>query len=612
MQDKIQKNVKTTYLLLVSAYILIAVTQLTNIIIALTVGNSAGTFFEFINASTDRTVTYMLSIAITFYIIAKLRKTTPTILVCTFFLISYFTYAPLVDLFWIVFSLVVLTWFLTLPQPFSDTNRKKAVSQVAVYLILFLAAIEVLALICWFSFPFDPKLSQDGICKYFVELETKTFILTGSLAPILAVLVLFSWITKPVIPRINLLNRLLSIVTQNGNIEKTVHPHKKYLTLTIVACALIVSFLVVLYPFSPELNANMNPVGVDFESYQDWLTKTVGNNFFQAATTFFFERTDRPLSLIFIYIIKSVTGLLASTVVQYFPLILAPALVLSVYFFVHETKNANTSLFAAFLAASSFHIIVELYGFFLSNWMAVIELYLFMGVYFGALNKKSVPHMAAACLFSVMILFTHSWTWGMVVGVLFLYMLLTAMKHRKNLTTNKFELLSITALILVNLSVCFARNAVLGVPLTNFEAVTIAQKTVSVPAVASFGNDLFYTFFNTHYGFFVNPMILALSAIGAVITVLGDKSENRYLTAWLMGSSIFLFLAAGWTIKSRILLSLPFPFFAAIGLVALTKLVDRLFDQNKTALIKNMTITYVILMGLNYAFRCAFEMSQLV
>jgi hypothetical protein len=504
----------------------------------------------------------------------------------------------------------LLTWFLTAPQPFHDLTRKEAVSQVAVYVILFLVIVEVLSLLCWFSFPFDPKLSQSGISRYFVELETKTFILTGSLAPILAVLVLFSWITKPVIPCIGVLNRFLSVVNQN-NKEKTFHQTKKYLMPVLVVCAVFVSFLVMLYPFSPQLNVNMNPIGVDYTAYQDWLTKTEGHNVFQASATFFLEHTDRPLSLLFIYIIQSVTGLPASVVVQYFPLFLAPLLVLAVYFFVHQTKNGDATVFAAFLVSSSFHIIVGLYGFFLSNWMAIIESYLFMGFYFGALNKKSVPRMVAACLLLVMMLFTHSWTWGMSIGVLFLYLLFTAIKQRKDLPANRFELLSIATLIMVNVCVFFARNAVLGVSLTNFETITVMQETVSGSAVATFASDLSYVFFNTHYGFFVNPLLLVLSVLGTVVIVLGEKPENRYLTAWLMGSSIFFVLTAGWTVKSRILLCLPFPFFAAVGLVALTKLVDRLFDQNKTLYIKKLTVALVILMCLNYAFRCAFEMSQL-
>jgi hypothetical protein len=106
-------------------------------------------------------------------------------------------------------------------------------------------------------------------------------------------------------------------------------------------------------------------------------------------------------------------------------------------------------------------------------------------------------------------------------------------------------------------------------------------------------------------------MILALAALGGVATIRDNKRENRYLTAWLLGSSIFFVLASGWIIKSRVLLTLPFPFFAAVGLLTVTNVIDKIFEQTERPQIKNLTITFVVLVGLNYAFRCAFEMSQI-
>lgn len=410
VSPKMQKITDNIYLLLVALYFLLATAQLINILVNLTVGSDAGIFFEFINTPTDRIIVYALNFVTTFYITVKLRKALPVFLVFAYCLAGYFIFMQTVDMLIILTSFVALVWFLTSPKPFSTMRRKKAISLVVVYLLLILAILEVSALICWFIFPFAPKLAQMGVSKFLVDLESKMFLLAGSLAPVFTLLFLFSGITKPFFPRYNILTRLRKLFTQKNNHPKTVY-RKKGFTLLLIACPIILSFLVALYPFAPELNGNMNPIGVDAPHYEEWLTTSANEDFFSAITGFFSEHPDRPLSLFFMYIVKCASGLPASTVVQFSPLVLAPALVCAVYFFMHETKAlSHASLLAAFLAVFSFHITVVMYGFLLSNWMALIELYLFMGFYFSAMNKKSYFRMAIALLFSISLLFTHSWT----------------------------------------------------------------------------------------------------------------------------------------------------------------------------------------------------------
>ena len=611
VSPKMQKIATNFYLFLVALYFLLASAQLINILVNLTAGSDIGIFFEFINASIDRIIVYALNFVTMLYITVKLRKILPVLLFCAYVLASYFIFMQIVDMFTILLSFVALTWFLTSPKPFSTMPRKKAISLVVVYLILILVIIEVSALICWFIFPFAPNLSQEGTCRYLVQLETKMFVLTGSLAPVFTILFLFSWTTKPFFPRCNILRRLRTLFTQSNNGSKSVYV-KRAFPLLLLACPIILSFLVTLYPFLPGLNANMNPIGVDVQYYEEWLTKTANKDFFSGITILFFEHPDRPLSLFAIYLVKCASGLTASTVIQFSPLILAPALVSAIYFFVHETKTlTHASLLAAFLAVSSFQITVEMYALSLANWIALIELYLFMGFYFSSLRKKSYSRMAVALLLSITLLFTHSGAWGISIGVLLAYLLLTIIHHRKNLTAIRFETRFLIFLILVNVSVCIVRNYVVGLPAGHFETLIVAQNTVSIGALESFGYDLFYTFFHTMYGFFVNPMALLLAVLGGFIIVSDDTPVNRYLTAWLLGSCIFFVLGSGWGMKSRILFNIPLPVFEALGLVCILNMVKKIFEPDKTSLINLLTISFILLAGLNYAFRCAFEMSQL-
>ena len=604
-----QKTMNNFCLFLVALYFLLASAQLINILVNLTAGSDVGVFFEFINSSIDRIIVYVLNFMTMFHITVKLRKILPVFLVFVYILAGYFAFMQTVDMFAILISFVALVWFLTSPKPFSTMQRKKAISLLVVYLLLILVIIEVSALICWSIFPFAPKLGQMGACKYLVDLETKMFLLTASLAPVFTLFFLFSWITKPFFPRCNILRRLRTLLTQSSNRPENVYM-KKVFPVILLACPIILSFLVTLYPFAPGLNADMNPIGVDVKYYEEWLAKTANEDFFSGIVVLFFEHPDRPLSLFAIHLTKCASGLTASTVIQFSPLILAPALVSAVYFFVRKTWS-HASLLAAFLAVFSFQITVQTYALSLANWIALIELYLFMGFYFSSLKKKSYSRMAIALLLSITLLFTHSGTWGMSIGVLATYQLLTIIHHRKNLTTIRSETRFLIILILINVSVCIARNYVVGLPAGHFETLQVAQNAVSIGALESFGYDLFYTLFHTYYGLFVNSMALLLAVLGSFIIVSNDTPVNHYLTAWLLSSCIFFVFGSGWGIKSRILYNIPLPVLEAVGLVGITHMVKKIFDPDKTSLINHLTISFILLVGLNYAFRFAFEMAQL-
>jgi hypothetical protein len=271
--------------------------------------------------------------------------------------------------------------------------------------------------------------------------------------------------------------------------------------------------------------------------------------------------------------------------------------------------SACTALFAMFLSVASFHISVGMFGFFLSNWMALIELYLFMGLYFSSLRKKSWLRTAAALLLSVSMLFTHSWTWGMAIGALIVYLLFMVVSKRKRIGENRLEVQTLIILILINVFVGIARNYTLGLSAGDFETVKAAQSTVSIGALATFWDSLVYTFMQTMEGFFVNPTALFLAVLGGFIMASDDRPASRYLTSWLIVSSIFFVLSSGYTMKSRILFDIPFPVFESLGLLGISRLT-RAVEPSTAQSMKLAMILFVLLGALNYAFRCAFVISQ--
>ena len=608
---KIRKITTNLYLFLVALYFLSASAQLINVLINLTVGTNIGPYFVFVNTRIDRLIVYALNFMTMLYITVKSRKIPPILLFLTYVFASYFVFLQIVDMLMIIVSFAALVWLLTSHEPFSIMKRRKTVSLVAIYLILILVIVEISALGCWLVFPFFQKLSEEGTCKYLVDLETKMFLLIGCLTPVFTVLFLFSWVANPFFSGCSILRRLLNLFTQSDHDSNNVYLKKPF-PLLLLICSIVLSFLVTFYPYMLGSNADMHPLGVDAPFYEEWLMRSANKDFFSVLTNSFFEQPDRPLSLLILYLAKCPSSLAASTIVQFFPTILGPFLVLAVYFFMRETNNpSHISSLAAFLSVSSFHVLIGMYAFFLSNWMALIELYLFMGFYFGSMRKKSYLRMIAALLLSLSLLFTHSWTWGMTIGILFTYLLFKMISERKKRSEFGFEARFLITLILVNILACIIRNYALSWSSGDFETLKMAQNTVSVGALGSFWNDLLYTFLHTMYGFFVNPIALLLAVLGGFIMVFRDKPVDRYLTSWLVASSVFFVLSSGWVIKSRILFNIPLPVFVSLGLAGITNVIQKVSDPNKTALITLLMIILVLAVSLNYAFRCAFAMSQL-
>jgi len=596
------------YLFSVAFYILFASVHLFNILFYFTVAENAGPYFQIINATLDRIAVYCLSFAVIPYILKKLRNKLLFLVFLVYMSVSFFISMFMVDFIVILISFLMLVWFFTSPRPLYGMGRETGISRLLAYIALIIASLEFSVLICWFIFSFFPELSQEGALKYLVDLETKVFLLTGCLAPFLAVTLFFSWTVKPFFLRCSFLSRLFSLF---GEKDENMQINRQLFSI-ILFCAIAFSFVVAFYPYMPSLNVDSHLVGVDAQFYREWL-ETHGNEILlHVITLSFTKHPDRPLSMLFLYLAKHTSGVDALATIKLFPLILTPAVTLAVYFFVQQAGYSRLiCLLASFLSFSSFYFSVIMYGFLLANWIALVELYLFMGFYFSSIREKSILKMAIAVLLSISLLFTHSWTWGMSLGALFTYLLLTLILERKSLTHYQLQLKFLAVTVLVNLIVGILRNYALGWWITDFETLRYAQSATSTCALQNFWDDLLYTFFHTMYGFFVNPVALFLAVLGAFIATFNKRQTNRYLISWLIASCVFFVLGSGWVIKGRILLNLPLPVFEALGLKGISNLIQKFFKENGR-LPNASIILLVLLVNLNYVFRCSFVMSQII
>jgi hypothetical protein len=140
---------------------------------------------------------------------------------------------------------------------------------------------------------------------------------------------------------------------------------------------MLLSIIMVLIPHLPAINKDNRQVGVDSDYYVKWLLPLLHSKNSQEFIHHAFvvqNHGDRPFFLFFLFLFVKFANSNLFYTIEYLPMILAPSLVLVIYFLTRElTSNDGTSIFAAFLTAVSFHILIGLRKLVCTyNWIFVI------------------------------------------------------------------------------------------------------------------------------------------------------------------------------------------------------------------------------------------------
>ena len=141
-------------------------------------------------------------------------------------------------------------------------------------------------------------------------------------------------------------------------------------------------------------------------------------------------RGDRPITLIFLFLLTTIIDAPVLDTLEYLPIILGPALVLVVYFLTRElTSNETTSLFAAFLTGiGNFQVSIGIFAGFYANWIALIVGYSSLVFFFRFLKTSSKISLFIFFVLLLTTLFSHAYTWsvltivmGIFLGVSFIF-----------------------------------------------------------------------------------------------------------------------------------------------------------------------------------------------
>ena len=202
------------------------------------------------------------------------------------------------------------------------------------------------------------------------------------------------------------------------------------------------SISLALIPQLSAVNRDNQQIGSDSASYEEWITSlrqaTTLQKFFDTALSQLGLQGDRPLALIFLFLLTSVVDAPVLDTIEYLPVILGPALVLVVYFLTRElTLNETASLFAASLTGLGyFQVSMGIYAGFYANWIALLLGYTSLIFFFRFLRKSTKISPLIFFILLLATLFSHALTWSIlsiVMGIFLIVSLLCNTFPRKKI-----------------------------------------------------------------------------------------------------------------------------------------------------------------------------------
>jgi len=519
-------------------------------------------------------------------------------------------------------------WFLTVKQ-ILKIRLTHFLTGTFMILLVFFAALEALSFVYLLYLPLSPSTFNENLSflNFLFNIETEIFYSSAGLAPFFIIVFLFSWVIFMLRHLPVILGKRGSIILEKNNrklrigsffrsaLEPALKPlgHSRRYSFLLLAASLIFAFWVAVYPYLPSLNPAATPVGEDVPHYMAYLLKMdEDGGLMNVLSHAFFEYRDRPLSLTLMYLGGKMIGVSDWKALQYLPVLLGPLLVLAVYVFMLFTgfnrwAASTTAIFTAF----SYHITMGMYGALFANWISLIFFYLFLGLLLRSLRTHSWRLLGLALLFQIPLLLTHSYTWEMTVGILFVFLLLTVLKqlHGKVQTKESWMLLIV---LLICILTKVVKNAVSGAGYAASDAEAVASTSLSLENFEYLWHILGYSLKWEGISL-MNPLMFVLASLGGVTIAFDDELTSRFCTACVLASAV-PFIFGNKDLHARILYVLPVQVFSFIGLLMLISLIKSRgssSEDRRKVIISNLLWISVMLVNMNFAIRCSLDLVAL-
>ena len=374
---------------------------------------------------------------------------------------------------------------------------------------------------------------------------------------------------------VKLLLKKLSFTTFKNKNEIDIndtHIIKSNTKILYLLLFMFLSMMLVLVPQHPTIDNNNPQVSADTMAYvimQNKLMQVHNAEEFINDVFVMPISGDRPFTTMFLYtVVKIIPSDIFSTI-DHIPIILAPLLVLSVFFLTRElTSNDVTSLMASFLTVISFHTVNGIYSGIYANWLALIFGYVSIVFLIRFLKIPNKKHLVMFLIFVILLLFSHVYTWTILILGMGIFLVILS-------KLNFFQRKSIFLLFLVifsSIAVDLTRSYITGVYGGIGGDIEIASRGAGFEQLYYFWTNLTETVQHYAGGSYGNFIILALGVFWII------RSNPYHLSSIFilvfLSIAVISLLFGGQTILSRVLYDIPFQIPAAIALTIIIKKVN--------------------------------------
>jgi hypothetical protein len=538
----------------------------------------------------------IISICLLIWLCISLRRTKIRNIACISYgglLIAAVALEPLLTeiISLIMFPLVVI---LIIYEKLMPVNRKRELvimnrSLFLAYFSLIFIVVSTLSIIVSLQPLISSNSSNDSIRNYSYEI----FVILSPASVVLMILLVFSLPLKLGIGEILILfpklrsflprfadsndpkpkcdygekpspvssyNRNVSLIRKNTSRRRN--------TILCLLPLLALSSGVALIPYQPALNEDDRHVGVDTDQYTLLISNLTessnqgtGNILRQL---FSVEGGDRPLSLFFMFLAAKITNSEdISHMIDRSPVLLAPMLVLSVYFLTRQlVSNYTTPFLAAFLTAISSQVLIGIFAGFYANWVALIIGYFCLGYLFKFLKDPRKPLLAMFSILLIAALFAHVYTWTIISLCASVFLILLIL----NRTTDYSRKAIILILIVIASSavIDFSKSLITSSPSGILRHLELSNVHMGVGEYARRWETLAFAVNSGLGGILGNSVVLLLGLYWALRSNY-RKPSTLFLLIFLAMAIIPLFLG-DWIIQSRTLYMIPFQIPASLGL----------------------------------------------
>ena len=433
------------------------------------------------------------------------------------------------------------------------------------YLSVLFAALSVLSLMISSAPLFSFQSHKIPVSDYFYNI----FLLFSSFSPMLISLLILGSLVKLLIGKS--MFKIFKIEKLAIPLSDKKHT-KKILYLFLI---ILLSIIISLIPHQPTINGDNQSVGADSGDYVVWL-RNLENS--KDASEFIHQAFvvqsagDRPVSLIFFYVVSKIVPSNPSYMMDHLPIMLAPALVLSMFLLTREiTSNDRTSLFVAFLTAVSFQMLIGIYGGLYANLFSLIIGYLSFVFLIRFLKKPSRINFIAYILLMMLFVFSHVYTWTIFTLVMSIFLVLM---YKLNHYEKKRIILAFLV-ILLSISIDISRTIVTNAPGGISHDVALASNGgAGLSQLMMSWSTLIDTMQNYGGGQFGNFIILMLGLYWLFKSDLREPT-NVLLAIFLSIGTLPLLFGSD-LIQSRVFFEIPFQMPAGIALAYISRKINGL------------------------------------